>query len=191
MKDKKITTVCGNTLLWHQQYRNAFTSSSYSKGLITANMHKQERLKENWDTIALARIPVNRQRCKHIVPFHEGDCISGRVLLESFPTEKILTDAMTKTATKLKMYKEFAQGMCKKCRGKSIFVTSAGNIINSSPVQPEYSHLKLISTFLSITKLVALRYPSCLWTADVAGHICLPLLNLKGIIVICKYVINT
>ncbi|KAF3706927.1 Copia protein Gag-int-pol protein Copia VLP protein Copia protease [Channa argus] len=61
---------------------------------------------DNQGTIALARNPVNRQRCKHIdIKYHftRETVNSGRVNLEYCPSEKMVADIMTKPATKLKL----------------------------------------------------------------------------------------
>ena len=66
-------------------------------------------------TIALAKNPVNRQRCKHIdIKYHfiRATVNSGRVILEYCPTEQMIADVLTKPATKLKL-KKFAQTTCR------------------------------------------------------------------------------
>lgn len=66
---------------------------------------------DNQGAIALARNPVNRQRCKHIdIKYHfiREAVKSGRICLEYCPTDNMVADLMTKPATKLKLQK-FAQ----------------------------------------------------------------------------------
>ena len=66
---------------------------------------------DNQGAIALARNPVNRQRCKHIdIRYHfiREAVNSGRVFLEYCPTDLMIADLMTKPATKLKL-KRFSQ----------------------------------------------------------------------------------
>ena len=68
---------------------------------------------DNQGTIALARNPVSRQRCKHIdIRYHfiRETVNSGRVSLEYCPTEQMVADIFTKPATKLKL-KAFARDM--------------------------------------------------------------------------------
>lgn len=68
---------------------------------------------DNQGTIALARNPVNRQRCKHIdIKYHfiREVINSGRVSLEYCPTDKMLADVMTKPVSKVKL-KRFVQKM--------------------------------------------------------------------------------
>lgn len=66
---------------------------------------------DNQGTIALARNPVNRQRCKHIdIKYHfiRETVSSGKISLEYCPTDNMIADLMTKPATKLQL-KKFAQ----------------------------------------------------------------------------------
>lgn len=66
---------------------------------------------DNQGAIALARNPVNRQRCKHIdIKYHfiRETVNSGRISLEYCPTDNMVADLMTKPATKLQL-KKFAQ----------------------------------------------------------------------------------
>ena len=68
---------------------------------------------DNQGTIALARNPVSRQRCKHIdIKYHfiRETVNNKRVILEYCPTEQMIADVFTKPATKLKL-KKFAQDM--------------------------------------------------------------------------------
>lgn len=68
---------------------------------------------DNQGTIALARNPVSRQRCKHIdIKYHfiRKHVNSGRIILEYCPTEQMFADVLTKPATKLEL-KRFAQEM--------------------------------------------------------------------------------
>jgi len=61
---------------------------------------------DNQGTIALAKNPVNRQRCKHIdIKYHfiRETVSSKRVILEYCPTEQMIADVMTKPATKVKL----------------------------------------------------------------------------------------
>ena len=61
---------------------------------------------DNQGTIALARNPVHRQRCKHIdIKYHfvratVNDC---KMCLEYCPTNEMVADVMTKPATKAKL----------------------------------------------------------------------------------------
>lgn len=81
---------------------------------IDNSQYTQTRVfEDNQGTIALAKNPVNRQRCKHIdIKYHfiRETVNSGRVTLEYCPTEQMLADVMTKPATKLKL-KRFARDM--------------------------------------------------------------------------------
>lgn len=68
---------------------------------------------DNQGTIALAKNPVHRQRCKHIdIKYHfiRETLNSGRVILEYCPTDQMVADIMTKPATKKKLM-SFAQNM--------------------------------------------------------------------------------
>lgn len=64
------------------------------------------RFKDNQGTIALAKNPFSRQRCKHIDIKHHfvrstvNDCKVG---LEYCPTDQMVADLMTKPATKAKL----------------------------------------------------------------------------------------
>ena len=76
-------------------------------------MRQTKVYEENQGTIALARNPVSRQRCKHIdIKYHfiRETVNNGRVTLEYCPTEQMIADVLTKPATKLKL-KKFAQDM--------------------------------------------------------------------------------
>lgn len=72
---------------------------------------------DNQGTIALAKNPVNRQRCKHVdVKYHfiRSTVNKGKVSLVYCPTEVMVADIMTKPATKFKL-SEFAPilfGVC-------------------------------------------------------------------------------
>lgn len=68
---------------------------------------------DNQGTIALAKNPVNRQRCKHIdIKYHfiRETVNSGRVILEYCPTEQMIAEVLTKPTTKIKL-KKFAQDL--------------------------------------------------------------------------------
>lgn len=68
---------------------------------------------DNQCTLALAKNPVNRQRCKQIdIKYHfiRETVNSGRIILEYCPTERMVADVMTKPATKLKL-KTFTQDL--------------------------------------------------------------------------------
>ena len=68
---------------------------------------------DNQGAIALARNPVNRQRCKHIdIKYHfiRENVNNGRFILEYCPTEQMIADVLTKPATKLKL-RSFARNM--------------------------------------------------------------------------------
>lgn len=57
-------------------------------------------------TIALAKNPVSRQRCKHIdMKYHfvRSTVNNGEVSLEYCPTDQMVADLMTKPATKVKL----------------------------------------------------------------------------------------
>ena len=63
---------------------------------------------DNQGTIALARNPVNRQRCKHIdIKYHfiRSTVNEGYVMLVYCPTEDMVADIMTKPVTKFKLVK--------------------------------------------------------------------------------------
>ena len=65
---------------------------------------------DNQGTIALARNPVNRQRCKHVdIKYHfiRSTVNEGRVTLVYCPTDNMVADVMTKPVTKCKL-KKFA-----------------------------------------------------------------------------------
>lgn len=68
---------------------------------------------DNQGTIALAKNPVSRQRCKHVdIKYHfiRSIVTDGKVLLEYCPTDQMVADLMTKPATKFKLIK-FAKFM--------------------------------------------------------------------------------
>lgn len=68
---------------------------------------------DNQGTIAIAKNPVHRQRCKHIdIKYHfiREVVNSGRLLLEYCPTEEMVADLMTKPGTKTKLRK-FSQDL--------------------------------------------------------------------------------
>lgn len=68
---------------------------------------------DNQGAIALAKNPVNRQRCKHIdIKYHftRENVNNGRFILEYCPTEQMVADVLTKPATKLKL-RSFARHM--------------------------------------------------------------------------------
>lgn len=61
---------------------------------------------DNQGTIALAKNPVSRQRCKHIdIKYHfvRSTVNNGKVFLEYCPTDQMVADLMTKPATKVKL----------------------------------------------------------------------------------------
>lgn len=61
---------------------------------------------DNQGTIALAKNPVSRQRCKHIdIKYHfvRSTVNNGDVFLEYCPTDQMVADLMTKPATKVKL----------------------------------------------------------------------------------------
>lgn len=74
---------------------------------IDSYQYKQTKVYEdNQGTIALAKNPVNRQRCKHIdIKYHFiREVVNTRkIILEYCPTDQMLEDLMTKPATKLKL----------------------------------------------------------------------------------------
>lgn len=68
---------------------------------------------DNQGTIALAKNPVRRQRCKHVdIKYHFiwSTVKDEKVLLEYCPTDQMVADLMTKPATKFKLIK-FAKFM--------------------------------------------------------------------------------
>lgn len=72
---------------------------------------------DNQGAIALARNPVNRQRCKHIdIKYHfiRENVNNGKFLLEYCPTEQMIADVLTKPVTKLKL-KSFSRNMFGTC----------------------------------------------------------------------------
>ena len=83
------------------------------KGIDKYKYAQTKVFKDNQGTIALAKNPVNRQRCKHIdIKYHfiRETISSGRVILEYCPTEQMIADVLTKPATKIKL-KRFARDM--------------------------------------------------------------------------------
>lgn len=63
---------------------------------------------DNQGTIALAKNPVSRQRCKHVdIKYHfiRSTVSDGKVCLRYCPTDHMLADVMTKPATKFKLTK--------------------------------------------------------------------------------------
>ena len=61
---------------------------------------------DNQGTIALAKNPVSRQRCKYIdikYNFVRSTVKNGEVFLEYCPTDQMVADLMTKPATKVKL----------------------------------------------------------------------------------------
>lgn len=63
---------------------------------------------DNQGAIALAKNPVNRQRCKHVdIKYHfiRSTVNDGKVVLQYCPTEKMLADVMTKPASQCKLFK--------------------------------------------------------------------------------------
>ena len=83
------------------------------KGIDKYQYAQTKVYEDNQGTLALAKNPVNRQRCKHIdIKYHfiRENVSSGRVILEYCPTEQMIADVMTKPATKLKL-KKFAQDL--------------------------------------------------------------------------------
>lgn len=68
---------------------------------------------DNQGTIALAKNPVNRQRCKHFdIKYHfiRSTVIEGRVILMYCSTDNMIADVMTKPVNKLKL-KRFASAL--------------------------------------------------------------------------------
>ena len=68
---------------------------------------------DNQGTIALAKNPVKRQRCKHVdIKYHfiRSTVTDGKLSLEYCPTEQMVADLMTKPATKFKLAR-FAEFM--------------------------------------------------------------------------------
>ncbi|KAL2087987.1 hypothetical protein ACEWY4_016815 [Coilia grayii] len=64
------------------------------------------RVKNKQGTIALAKNPVNRQRCKHIdIKYHfvRSTVNNDEVFLEYCPADQMVADPMTKPATKVKL----------------------------------------------------------------------------------------
>lgn len=83
------------------------------KSMDTYQYAQTKVYEDNQGTIALARNPICRQRCKHIdIKYHFIREIvnGGKVILEYCPTEKMVADIMTKPATKQKL-KMFARDM--------------------------------------------------------------------------------
>lgn len=81
------------------------------KGIDAYQYAQTKVFDDNQGAIALARNPVNRQRCKHIdIKYHfiRETVKSGRICLEYCSTDNMVADIMTKPATKLKLQK-FAQ----------------------------------------------------------------------------------
>ena len=67
---------------------------------------KTKIYEDNQGTIAIARNPVHRQRCKHIdIKYHfiREVVNSGKVILEYLPTDEMTADLMTKPATRIKL----------------------------------------------------------------------------------------
>ena len=63
---------------------------------------------DNQGTIALAKNPVSRQRCKHVdIKYHfiRSTVNNGTVMLEYCPTNEMVADILTKPATKNKLIK--------------------------------------------------------------------------------------
>lgn len=61
---------------------------------------------DNQGTIALAKNPVSRQRCKHIdIKYHfvRSTVNNGEVSLEYCPTDQMVADLLTKPATKVNL----------------------------------------------------------------------------------------
>lgn len=61
---------------------------------------------DNQGAIALAKNPVQRQRCKHVdIKYHfvRSAVNDGKVMLEYCPTEQMVADLMTKPPTKSKL----------------------------------------------------------------------------------------
>lgn len=81
------------------------------KGIDTYQYAQAKVFDDNQGVIALARNPVNRQRCQYIViKYHltRETVKSGRICLEYCSTDNMVADLMKKTATKLKL-QTFAQ----------------------------------------------------------------------------------
>lgn len=81
------------------------------KGMDTYKYAPTKVYDDNQGAIALARNPVNRQRCKHIdIKYHfiRETVSSGKISLEYCPTDDMIADLLTKPATKLQL-KRFAQ----------------------------------------------------------------------------------
>lgn len=63
---------------------------------------------DNQGTVALAKNPVSRQRCKHVdIKYHfiRSSVNDRKIFLEYCPTEQMVADLMTKPATKFKLNK--------------------------------------------------------------------------------------
>lgn len=63
---------------------------------------------DNQGTIALAKNPVSRQRCKHVdIKYHfiRSTVNNGVIMLEYCPTNEMVADVLTKPATKCKLMK--------------------------------------------------------------------------------------
>lgn len=78
------------------------------KGIYKYQYDQTKVLDDNQGVIAVARNPVNRQRCKHIDIKYNFICEivnSGRICLKYCSTDNMVADLMTKPATNLKLHK--------------------------------------------------------------------------------------
>lgn len=78
------------------------------EGLDKQKYPQPKVFEDNQGTIALAKDPVSRQRCKHIdIKYHfiRSTVNDGHIVLEYCPTEEMVADVMTKPATKFKLNK--------------------------------------------------------------------------------------
>ena len=103
MENKKTS----NSGTIYMRGRIYILSISYSGMYVDKYQYAPTKVYEdNQGTIALAKNPVNRQRCKHIdIKYHfiRETVSSKRVILEYCPTEQMIADVMTKPATKVKL----------------------------------------------------------------------------------------
>ena len=83
---------------------------------IDSSQYRQPRVYEdNQGAIALAKNPVQRQRCKHVdIKYHfvRSTVSNGKVILDYCPTEQMVADILTKppTNSKLKKFMTFMFG---------------------------------------------------------------------------------
>ena len=83
------------------------------RGVDTYQYAQTKVYEDNQGAIALAKNPVNRQRCKHIdIKYHfiRENVNNGKFILEYCPTEQMIADVLTKPPTKLKLQR-FARNM--------------------------------------------------------------------------------